>query len=159
MKCYGLLVAGLIAFCAIAAERQQPPEPGTPHEFRLPAKETIALDNGLEMTFIDYGSVPKVTLLAVVRTGNIDEGEDTWLPDITVEMLKEGTTTRSAYDIARDAAGMGGAFGLNVGAEQTTAGISVLSDHAVAAAALLADVLRNPKFPDSELPRVRANFE
>ena len=27
------------------------------------------------MTFIDYGSVPKVTLLAVVRTGNIDEGD------------------------------------------------------------------------------------
>ncbi len=111
------------------------------------------------MTFIDYGSVPKVTLLAVVRTGNIDEGEDTWLPDVAVEMLKEGTTTRSAYDIAKAAAGMGGALGLGVGAEQTTASISVLSDHAVAAVELLADVLRNPRFPESELPRVRANFE
>ena len=159
MKRFSLLVAGLIAFGAVAAEREQPPEPGTPHEFRLPAKETIRLDNGLAMTFIDYGSVPKVTLLAVVRTGNIDEGEDTWLPDVTVEMLKEGTTTRSAYEIARDAAGMGGALGLSVGAEQTTAGLTVLSDHAVAAVALLADVLRNPKFPEAELPRVRANFE
>ncbi len=159
MKRFLFLAVALVAFGTAAAEREQPPEPGTPHEFRLPAKETIRLDNGLSMTFIDYGSVPKVTLLAVVRTGNIDEGEDTWLPDITVEMLKEGTTRRSAYDIARDAAGMGGALGLNVGAEQTTAGISVLSDHAVAAAALLADVLRNPKFPESELPRVRANFE
>ena len=74
-------------------------------------------------------------------------------------MLKEGTTTRSAYDIAKAAAGMGGALGLGVGAEQTTAGISVLSDHAVAAVELLADVLRNPRFPESELPRVRANFE
>ena len=83
------------------------------------------------MTFIDYGSVPKVTLLAVVRTGNIDEGEDTWLPDVAVEMMKEGTTTRSAFDIAKEAAGMGGALGLSVGAEQTTAGLSVLSDHAV----------------------------
>ena len=159
MKRFSLLVAGLIAFGTVAAEREQPPEPGTPHEFRLPAKETIRLDNGLAMTFIDYGSVPKVTLLAVVRTGNIDEGEDTWLPDVTVEMLKEGTTTRSAYEIARDAAGMGGALGLSVGAEQTTAGLTVLSDHAVAAVALLADVLRNPKFPEAELPRVRANFE
>ncbi len=56
-----------------------------------------------------------MTLLAVVRTGNIDEGEDTWLPDVTVEMLKEGTTSRSAYDIAKAAAGMGGALGLGVG--------------------------------------------
>ena len=42
---------------------------------------------------------------------------------------------------------MGGALGLSVGAEQTTAGLSVLSDHAVAAIALLADVLRNPQLP------------
>jgi predicted Zn-dependent peptidase len=157
-----LAVAFLAAFAAAgaaAAERETPPAPGTPHEFRLPAKETVRLANGLSMTFIDYGSVPKVTLLAVVRTGNIDEGADTWLPDVTVEMLKEGTTTRSAYEIAKAAAGMGGALGLSVGAEQTTAGIAVLSDHAVAAVELLADVLRNPRFPESELPRVIANFE
>jgi predicted Zn-dependent peptidase len=149
----------LAGAAASAAERELPPAPGAPHELKLPAKETVRLDNGLQMTFIDYGSVPKATILAVVRTGNIDEGEDTWLPDLTVEMMKEGTETRSAFDIAKQAAGMGGALGLSVGAEQTTAGISVLSDHAVAAAGLLADVLRHPRFPESELPRVRANFE
>jgi predicted Zn-dependent peptidase len=153
------LLAGLLAAMAGAAEREQPPKPGTPHEFRLPAKEIARLDNGLAITFIDYGSVPKATILAVVRTGNIDEGRDTWLPDVAVEMLKEGTTTRSAYQIAEAAAGMGGTLNLGVGAEQTTAGISVLSEHAVAAVELLADVLRNPRFPESELPRVRANFE
>jgi predicted Zn-dependent peptidase len=153
------LALALFAAAGPAAERELPPAPGAPHELKLPAKETLRLDNGLAMTFIDYGSVPKVTLLAVVRTGNIDEGEDTWLPDVTVEMMKEGTATRSAYDIAREAAGMGGSLGLNVAAEQTTAGLSVLSDRAVAAVGLLADVLRNPRFPESELPRVRANFE
>jgi zinc protease len=153
------LLACVAAAPAHAQAREQPPAPGTPHEFRLPAKETMRLDNGLAMTFIDYGSVPKVTLLAVVRTGNIDEGADTWLPDVVVEMMKEGTTTRSAFDIAREAAGMGGALGLSVGAEQTTAGLSVLSDHAVSAVRLLADVIQNPRFPESELPRVLANFE
>jgi predicted Zn-dependent peptidase len=38
-------------------------------------------------------------------------------------------------------------------------GISVLSENAAAAADLVADVLRNPRFPESELPRVLANFE
>ena len=154
-----LLVALLAGTVAVAADREVPPAPGRPHEFKLPAKETLRLDNGLAVTFIDYGSVPKVTLLAVVRTGNIDEGADTWLPDLAVEMMKEGTATRSAYDIARESAGMGGTLGLSVGAEQTTAGLSVLSDHAVAAVRLLADVLQNPRFPATELPRVRANFE
>ncbi|MEX0734936.1 MAG: pitrilysin family protein [Steroidobacteraceae bacterium] len=149
----------LLALAAFGATRESPPPPGEPREFKLPAKETLRLDNGLAVTFIDYGSVPKVTILAVVRTGNIDEGESTWLPDVAVEMLKEGTTTRSAPDIAHAAAGMGGELGVSVAAEQTTAGISVLSDHAVGAVELLADVLRNPRFPESELPRVIANFE
>lgn len=159
MKLGAFLAGALLAFAANAAAREPPPAPGVPAEFRLPARETLQLDNGLAMTFIDYGAVPKVTVYAVIRTGSIDEGRDTWLADVTVEMLKEGTTTLSAADIARTAAGMGGALALGAGAEQTTAGISVLSEHAVTAAGLLADVLRNPRFPESELPRVRANFE
>ncbi len=153
------LFACLLAASASVQGRERPPAPGTPHEFSLPAKETLRLPNGLTLTFIDYGSVPKVTVLAVVRTGNIDEGRDTWLPDVTAEMMKEGTTTRSAFDIAQAAAGLGGSLAVGVGPEQTTASLSVLSDHAVAAVELLADVLRNPVFPESELPRVLANFE
>ena len=54
---------------------------------------------------------------------------------------------------------MGGTLALGVAAEQTTASVSVLSEHAVGATELLADVLRNPRFPETELPRVLANFE
>jgi predicted Zn-dependent peptidase len=156
-----LLALMLLTFMAVPAglARETPPAPGEPRDFRLPAKETLRLPNGLSMTFIDYGSVPKVTVLAVVRTGNIDEAESTWLADVAVEMLKEGTATRSATDIAHEAAGMGGSLNVGAGAEQTSVGISVLSEHAVPAVQLVADVLRNPRFPESELPRVIANFE
>ncbi|MSQ92483.1 MAG: insulinase family protein, partial [Gammaproteobacteria bacterium] len=149
----------LLAFVAAAQDREMPPAPGQPRDFTLPARETVQLGNGLSLTFIDYGSVPLVTVFAVVRTGNIDEGESTWLADVAVEMLKEGTATRSAAEIARTAAGMGGSLSVGAGAEQTSVGISVLSEHAAAAADLVADVLRNPRFPESELPRVLANFE
>jgi predicted Zn-dependent peptidase len=149
----------LLAFIAMAEDRELPPAPSQPRDFKLPAKDTITLANGLSLTFIDYGSVPLVTVLAVVRTGNIDEGQSTWLADVAVEMLKEGTSARSAGDIARAAAGMGGSLSVGAGAEQTSVGISVLSEHATAAADLVADVLRNPRFPASELPRVLANFE
>jgi predicted Zn-dependent peptidase len=156
-----LLTLLLLTFMAVPAglARETPPAPGEPRDFRLPAKETLRLPNGLAMTFIDYGSVPKVTVLAVVRTGNIDEAESTWLADVAVEMPKEGTATRSAIDIAHEAAGMGGSLNVGAGAEQTSVGISVLSEHAVPAVKLVADVLRNPRFPESELPRVIANFE
>lgn len=154
-----LLPLLLLVAAAPAIARETPPAPGAPRDFKVPAKETLRLPNGLAITFIDYGRVPKVTVLAVVRTGNIDEGEQTWLADVAVEMLKEGTQSRSASDIAQQAAGMGGTLNVGAGAEQTTVGISVLSEHAVPAMKLVADVLRHPRFPESERPRVLANFE
>ena len=61
MKSLAALAAFLAAATAVAQDREAPPAPGTPHDFRLPAKETIRLDNGLKATFIDYGSVRDLT--------------------------------------------------------------------------------------------------
>ena len=142
-----------------AAPSETPPVPGTPRDFSLPGRETLTLDNGLSITFIDYGRVPKVTLLAAIRTGAIDEGDDTWLASITAEMLQEGTTRRSAAEIARRSAEMGGGLFAGAGDEQMSVGISVLSEHAADAAALIAEVLREPGLPESELPRILGSFQ
>lgn len=153
---FALLLALTVA---PALARETPPPPGPPRDFELAPSETMALDSGLRVTFLDYGTVPMVTVMAVVRTGNIDDGEDTWLADVTAEMLKEGTTARSAPDIARYAADLGGQLSVGAGAEQTTVGITVLSENAARAAELVADVLRNPAFPADELPRVVADLQ
>jgi len=147
-----------LASTAVTAVETPPPH-GVPRDFALPQHETLRFGNGLTVTFIDYGSVPMVTILAAVRTGNIDEGRSTWLSDVTTELLKEGTTSRTATDIALAAAGMGGDLAVNTGAELTSVGISVLSEHAADAARLVADVLRHPRLPESEMPRIVANFE
>lgn len=153
-----LLTLALALAALPAAAQQQPPPHGTPRDFVLPQRETLELGNGLAITFIDYGAVPQVTLLAAVRTGSIDEGDSTWLADVTAEMLKEGTATRSAAEVARAAASMGGGLAVGAGAEQSTIGITVLSERAADAARLVAEVLRHPRLPESELPRVIANF-
>ena len=144
---------------SLTAASEAPPPLGQPRDFSLPGRETIALDNGLQVTFIDYGIVPKVTVLAVVRTGNIDDGPSTWLADLTTEMMKEGAGSLAAADIARRAAEMGGELFAAAGSEQSSVGMSVLSEHAAEAAALVASVLRQPAFPPEELPRVVANLQ
>jgi predicted Zn-dependent peptidase len=138
---------------------EQPPPPGTPHDFQLPDKVTRTLPNGLEVTFIEFGETPKVTIAAAVRAGNLDEGERTWLADLTGEMMKEGAGDRTSAQIARDAAQMGGALGVSVGPDETTVAIDVLSEYGPQAVALVADVLRRPTLPESELERLRRNFE
>jgi zinc protease len=151
-----LVFASCLLGAAGFAQKQGPPEGGTPKDFTLPQKSVVSLDNGLQVTMVQYGLVPKVTVQAIVRTGNINESEnEIWLADLTGNMMKEGTTTRSAEEVARAAAGMGGSIGISVSSDQTSIGASVLSEYGADLVTLMADVIRNPRFPDSELPRLK----
>jgi len=134
------------------------PPMGEPRPFQLPAIDDIALDNGVEATFIDFGLAPKTTISARVRTGNINEGDKTWLSDIAAELLREGAGDRDAEAVAVAVAEMGGELKIAVDPHVTRIDLSVLSEHAPRAVALIADLLRRPALPESELERVKANF-
>ncbi|MEE8294830.1 MAG: pitrilysin family protein [Sphingomonadales bacterium] len=151
-----LLTFGLFTNVAIAQEL--PPLPGEPKPFELSTPTTIHLDNGLQVTFVEFGIVPKVTISIVVEVGNKNEGADTWLSDLMAELMKEGTTSRSAFDLVVEAADMGGGLNVGVGQDQTSASMDVLSDYGDEAILLMADVLRNPAFPEAELDRIKQNF-
>lgn len=152
-----LTLAVAIAFFSTgAAEGQQrPPPPSPPRPLQLPQPTTIALDNGLHATFIDFGAVPKVTIAMVVRAGALNDGGRTWLADLTGRLLKEGTTRRNAEQISDTAAQMGGEIGIGVSDDETSLSMDVLSAYGDDAIALLAEVLTQPGFPQTELPRLR----
>ncbi|HLL74920.1 MAG TPA: pitrilysin family protein [Pyrinomonadaceae bacterium] len=140
------------------ARKETPPEGGKPRPFTLPKRETFKLSNGMRVTLVPYGSIPKVTVRAVVRTGNIDDpAGKVWLADVAGDLMKEGTATRTAQQIAEDAARMGGSLNVGVGEEQTSVGLDVLSEFGPEAAALVADVLQRPLLPASELERIKTN--
>lgn len=151
-----ILTFGLLANAALA--RELPPLPGEPKPFELSTPTTIQLDNGLEVTFVDFGIVPKVTISVVVEAGNKNEGSNTWLSDMMAELMKEGTASRSALDIVVEAADMGGSLNIGVGLDQTSLSMDVLSNYGDEAIQLLADVVRNPAFPEGELDRIKQNF-
>lgn len=136
-------------------EKETPPAGGTPKDFTLPAKNTFGLDNGLQATLIPFGSVPKSTITVIVRSGNLNEGDQTWLADLSADFFLEGTTSRSAEDVARAAATMGGEINVGVGPDQTTISADVLAEFTPDMVALLADVVRNPAFPEAELERLK----
>src|SRR5215475_125182 len=143
-----------------AQEKQVPPAGGTPKPFNVPAHESYALPNGMKVTLVPYGNLPKVTLSLVLRTGNLNEPADMpGLADITGKLMKEGTTSKSSKQIAEEAAGMGGALNITVGADESDVTTDVLSDFGAKAAVLLADVAQHPLFPESELPRLKTDAE
>jgi predicted Zn-dependent peptidase len=156
MKRIYLLVAAAVLTAPLASEaqRETPPAPGAAKSFRVPPRRTISLPNGLQVTLVPFGRVPKVAIEMELRTGIIDQGpNDVSLASVTSDMLLEGTTTRTAQDISRQAAEMGGSVNASAGSEVFSIGGEVLSDFAGDFIALMADVIMNPKFDEADLRR------
>jgi predicted Zn-dependent peptidase len=153
-----LSLIAITASIAVAQQPQAPPAPGTPKDFRLPPKTTFTLDNGMQVVMVPFGVIPKATVRVVLRGGNVNEKpNETWLADVTGDMLREGTTSRTAQQVSQALAEMGGALGVRVSPDQTRIDADVLTERVPDAVRLLADVVRHPRLPASELPRIRAN--
>ena len=159
MRATARLVLGLaLAIATPALAQQAPPKPGTPSDFSVPTARTLALPNGLQVSMVPYGALPKVSVRLVSGVGNVHESaEQVWLADLTADLMQQGTTSRTAEEIARSVAAMGGALNVGVGANTTTVSGDVLAEFGPQLVALIADVMRNPSFPESELPRLKAD--
>lgn len=153
-----IMFAAALPAGAQQPKRETPPPLGTPKAFTLPPKREFTLANGMKVTFVPFGTIPKVSVYTMVGTGHIDEGSNqVALADVTGEMMREGTTARTATQIAEAVAGMGGELSVFVGDDRTQVGGAVLSERGPEMVRLEADLLRNPRFPESELARITAN--
>ena len=128
-----------------ATRSRQPPAPGTAKDFVIPAPKRFTLANGLPVTLVPFGQVPKVTIRLVVQAANLHEGRrKSGSPDLTGDMMSEGTTALTADALAREFASMGGELGVGVGPDTASISTEVLSDHGVKAVQLVADVATRP---------------
>ena len=155
-----LLVLGTAMVMATTAlgQKQAPPAGGPAKAFTLPAHETYTLANGMKVTLVPYGNIPKVSVSLALRAGNLNESKDLLgVADVTGELLKEGTVSLSASALAESAARMGSTLNVGTGADETSFDMDVLSEFGPDAVKLLADVLQHPLLPESELARLKAN--
>lgn len=163
MKSFAKIFVAVLTLCAAAvyAQKQTPPPGGKPKDFKLPEKKLGQLPNGLKTTMVQYGAIPKVTIQVILKTGNVHETEnEIWLGDLTSDLLKEGgTTTMDFKTISKKVAGMGGDINVGVGLDQTFITGSVLSEFAPDLIKLMADMVMNPKFPESELQRLKDDLK
>jgi zinc protease len=153
-----LMLSGILVF-QLAAQKQTPPPGGTPKDFKLPSKNKKQLANGLGISMVTYGIVPKVDVQLIIKTGNIhEEANQVWLSDLTGLLLKEGTTSMNFKTLSRKVAGMGGEVNINTGMDNVTISGSVLSEYAPELVKVIADIVMNPAFPASEVDRLKADL-
>jgi zinc protease len=137
--------------------RKDAPKAGPASALHLPVPEKFKLANGLTVLYSERPGLPLVAANLVLLAGSgVNPVDRPGLASMTARMLQQGTTTRSALQIADRAAELGAT--LNSGAGTDTTGISTrsLSRNFPEALELLGDVALHPNFPQAEIERVRS---
>lgn len=136
--------------------RAKPPAAGPASHLALPVPSSFKLANGLTVLMVEQHKLPVVSAQMVVLTGSdANPINKPGLASFTAAMLTEGTTRRSAPQIADDAAQIGSSLHSGSTADFSSVSIRTLKQNLAAAMDLVSDVTLNPKFDASEIDRVR----
>ncbi len=116
----------------------------------------ITLDNGLRVLLRRDPSVPIVTMQAFFASGVLCETDkDSGISNMVAKLAVRGTKTRTAEQIAEFFDARGGAISGQSGNNTMYFTAAALTEDAADALTCLADVVKNPTFPQEELDRMR----
>jgi zinc protease len=148
---------GTVVTLAPESERQKIPAVAAPVAAVMPSPVEKTLANGLRVIVARSSDLPLITADLTVRGGaSSDPAGLAGTSSLTADLLTEGTTTRSAVDIARQTEALGANLAAGSGWEASSLTLNVTADKAAPALAIMADVARNPAFKAEELDRVRS---
>lgn len=135
----------------------QMPAPAQPRPFDFPRPATRVLKNGLEVFVISSHRQPAVTITLLIPAAGsfFDPPGKTGLASMTAALLPEGTSTRTAQDVAESIDFVGGAINSGSEDDATNVSINVMKKDFSLAMDLLADIVLHPKFDAQEIERKR----
>ena len=153
----------LSAVSALAAEKHALPKDlpvyGDLKSVKAPTVKQITLDNGMTVWLAPSLGFPKVAFTVAVRGGYTGDPKDRpGLADLLAAAVTQGTSHRSAKQLAEDIAAAGGDLNTNATSDSILIETSVLSTKSDAALALLADLMQNAAFADAEVEIAKSNL-
>lgn len=122
---------------------------------RLQRPRQVTLDNGMRLLVLERSQqVPTFTARMVLTSagGLYEPSTRRGLAEFTAEMLREGTNTRAAVEVARQLEMLGATLEVDASLSTSSASLTVagLAIHVDPALELLADMIRNPTFRSDE---------
>ncbi len=123
------------------------------HQIRMPDYQRVELDNGMVLYLAEDHELPLVDLSATIDVGSIYEPADkTGLASMTGTVMRSGgTATHSGDEIDEMVESRGMSVETWIGKTDGGARISALKDDMQLGLDLLADILRNPVFPEDKI--------
>ncbi|WP_343636786.1 pitrilysin family protein [Roseateles sp.] len=141
---------------ADVAWRKTQPKAGKAKPLSLPDGHRTVLANGLTLIHIPNPGLPLVSATLVVRAGQTaNPPQQPGLSSFTAGMLQQGTQTRTAQQIADEAAALGATISSGAGRDEARIEASSLKRNFAQTLALMADVALHPAFDATEIARMQ----
>ncbi len=154
-----LLVLGLPAFVGAQAASwpsEAPPRPLPARPINFPDYELRTLPNGMQVIVVMHHEQPEVTMRILVRAGAAyDPPGKAGTAALVGSLLDQGSTTRSAQQLAEAIDFIGGAMDASAGGDHTSASVLVMKDSFGVGMDMLAELVRRPAFAPDEIERQR----
>lgn len=137
-------------------DRSKVPEPGPAEDAKFPKMSRATLSNGLKVVLAERHAVPVVNLQLTLDAGYAtDQFALPGTASMAMNMLDEGTKSRSSLQISEEAAQLGADLSSGSNLDNSFVGISALKSNLDASLNLFSDIVLNPSFPESDFARLK----
>lgn len=150
-------VVFVLAVAAVPARgqewpREQAPGPLPSRQVAFPPYQLKTLSNGLQVLVVLHHEQPSVNFRLLVRAGAVQETAGRpGVAAFVAALLNQGTTTKSAEQIATAIDSAGGIMSVGSGNELTYVYGAVIKDQTDLALSLASDIVQHPAFSADEI--------
>ncbi|MEK7677317.1 MAG: pitrilysin family protein [Verrucomicrobiota bacterium] len=137
-------------------DRSKLPEPEAPPEPKFPELQRTTLPNGLKIVLAERHSIPQVLFTLLVDAGYAaDQFGSPGTADLAMDMLDEGTQTRSALQLSEELALLGANLSAGSDLDTSSVSLSALKANLDPALEIFGDVILHPSFPEDDFKRLQ----
>lgn len=137
-------------------DRSKLPQAGTPPAAKFPKIQHATLSNGLRIVLAERHSVPVANFNLLVDAGYAaDQFGQPGMASLAMNMLDEGTKSRTALQISEELSMLGASLGSGSDLDMSSVYLSALKQNLDASLDIYADVILNPAFPEADFERLR----
>jgi predicted Zn-dependent peptidase len=153
MKKYIFSVLLSVPFFSMAqsVDRTKSPAPGKAPLIQVASPVKFTLANGLQVFVVKNTKLPKVTATLALDVDGFKEGDKAGLADMSGQLLKRGTVTKSKAELDEAVEFLGGSLFTS----SQSASVSSLKTNFPKLMELMAEVILRPALSSDELEKVR----
>ncbi|MBI3649904.1 MAG: insulinase family protein [Acidobacteria bacterium] len=145
----------IVVFIALLSMSTGVPAQAANGELKLPPYKKVKLGNGMTVLLMEQHEVPIISFNFIVKAGSVaDPVGKEGLASVTAELLRKGTKTRSAEQLAAALDFIGGEFAARAGYDFTNGFAEFVKKDVNTGVTLMADALLEATFPQGEITKL-----